>query len=257
MLKVTVFWVSFVCSAVAIAADIPAVNYLVYGTAGEPLQVVQGDGEVGGFITDVVTEVFAGSGVAVVPVIKPITRQKPNMINGKAKRWIAYALGSWRQEGVWGDATFAGVDLIPYSLSLGYKKRAPEPEVMNLTESLLAGGVVWIRGFKYPGTEAFSQRYHFNFDRAKNHTAMLNMVAAGHTRFFMEHEPRMRYIMAKQGMKADDFSFYSLKSEVPPTSITLLMSNDLGAETIALVNRRLAEMQGSGRIAELTEAYGL
>ena len=256
MLKMMLLFVSLTFSVSAISSDAPFVNYLVYGTAGEPLQIMKGAGEVGGFITDVVNEVFAGSGVAVVPVIKPITRQKPDMMNGKAKRWIAYALNSWRQQPVWQNATFAKIDLIPYSLSLGYKKKN-QPEITQLSEDLIAGGVVWIRGFRYPGTEAFSERYHFDFDRAKNHIAMLKMVDAGYATFFMEHAPRMRYIMQKQGMKVDDFEFYSLQTEVPPTSITLLMSNDLGAETIALVNRRLAEMQASGRIAELTEAYGL
>lgn len=233
------------------------VNYLVYGTAGEPLQIVTDEGDVSGFITDVVNEIFTGSSYSVVPDVKPITRQKPAMINGIATRWIAYALNSWKKEGVWENATFADVDLIPYTLSLGYKKDAGIAEINELSTELTQGGVVWIRGFKYPGTAEFSQRYGFEFERAKNHAAMLNMVNAGYTQFFMEHAPRMRYIMKKQQMNVDDFLFYSLEAEVPPTAITLLMSNDLGSETIAMVNRRLKEMFASGKIAELTRAYGL
>jgi hypothetical protein len=233
------------------------VNYLVYGTAGEPLQMVNAKGDVSGFITDVVNEIFSDSDIVVIPIIKPITRQKPEMINGEATRWIAYALNSWKKEGVWANTTFAEIDLIPYTLSLGYKKVEGLVEISQLSRNLTQGGIVWIRGFKYPGTMAFSERYGFEFDRAKNHTAMLKMVDAGYVQFFMEHAPRMRYIMKKENIDEKDFLFYSLQDEVPPTAITLLMSNDLGIDTIAMVNRRLKEMFAAGRIAELTRVYGL
>jgi hypothetical protein len=257
MILISPILVKNALAATTSSDETPFVNYLVYGTAGEPLQMVDANGDVSGFITEVVNEIFSDSGIAVIPIIKPITRQKPEMINGEATRWIAYALNSWKKEGVWANATFSDIDLIPYTLSLGYKKVEGLEEISQLSKSLTQGGVVWIRGFKYPGTKAFSERYGFEFDRAKNHAAMLKMVDAGYVKFFMEHAPRMRYIMKKENINEEEFLFYSLQDEVPPTAITLLMSNDLGIDTIAMVNRRLKAMFAAGRIAELTRAYGL
>lgn len=236
-----------------------SIDYLVYGTSAEPLQIIRPNGTIDGFITNVVSEVFAGTHISVTPVVKPIGRHKGAMINGKAKRWIAYALNSWRKETVWANATFADVELLPYSLSLGFKASGewpPQIPAVNVNR-LSEQGVVWIRGFKYPGTAEFSSAYGFEFDRAKNHVAMLNMVEAGRVRYFMEHAPRMKYVMRKQGVDAANYDFFSLAAYVPPTSLTLLMSNDLGAEVIALVNRRLKEMADSGRLAALARSYDL
>jgi hypothetical protein len=242
------------------SADCPqSIDYLVYGTSAEPLQIVEPSGHISGFISDVINEVFVGSDIAIVPVVKPIVRHKGVMINGKAKRWIAYALNSWRKEGVWSNATFADVEILPYSLSLGFKGWGDSPASVPAVDvnKLAELGVVWIHGFKYPGTAEFSEAYGFEYDRAKNHAAMLNMVEAGHIRYFMEHAPRMKYVMKKQGIDAANYDFFSLATYVAPTSLTLLMSNDVGAEVIALVNRRLKEMTESGRLAALAQSYDL
>jgi polar amino acid transport system substrate-binding protein len=246
-------------SAVKGADCTQSIDYLVYGTSAEPLQIVEPSGHVSGFISDVINEIFAGSDISIIPVVKPIARHKGAMINGKAKRWIAYALNSWRQENVWSNATFADIEMLPYSLSLGFKDLGDWPPPMPAVDvnKLAELGVVWIRGFKYPGTAGFSDAYGFEFDRAKNHAAMLKMVEAGHVRYFMEHAPRMRYVMKKQGVDVAEYDFFSIAAYVPPTSLTLLMSNDLGEEVIALVNRRLKEMASSGRLAVLARSYKL
>jgi len=234
----------------------PPIHYLVYGRAGEPLQIIDSDGFLTGFITDVVNEVFEQSDITIIPIIKPIIRIKREMIQGHAKRWIAYALRSWESEGVWSNvsfARFASVDLLPYHLSLGYKKSSGDIDLQQLSQQ----GVVWIQGYRYPGTQALSDRYQFEFQRAKSHAAMLKMVEAGRVGFFMEHAPRMRHIMNKLEVDKNSYEFYSLAQEVPSTSITLLMSNDLGPEVIAFVNRRLTEMSRSGRIQELSHRYAL
>lgn len=231
----------------------PPIHYLVYGSAAEPLQIIESNGVLRGFITDVVNEVFEPSNIAIKPVMKPIKRIKREMIQGQAKRWIAYALRSWKSEGVWDGASFATVDLLPYHLSLGYKKTSSNIELQHLSQQ----GVVWIQGFRYPGTKAFSDRYQFEFQRAKDHTAMLKMVEAGRVHYFMEHKPRMLHVMDKLGVDKSSYGFYSLHTQVPPTHITLLMSNDLGPEVIAFVNRRLTEMSLSGRIQELSHRYKL
>ncbi|MGH1373966.1 MAG: hypothetical protein ACRBBW_18140 [Cellvibrionaceae bacterium] len=229
------------------------IHYLVYGTAAEPFQITSADGLSSGFITDIVDEVFEQSDIALTPVMKPIKRIKREMIQGEAKRWIAYALRSWKSEGVWGDTTFASVDLLQYHLSLGYKKVSGEVELPRLKDS----GVVWIQGFRYPGANEFSDRYGFQFQRVKNHLAMLKMVEAGRTQFFMEHAPRMRHVMKQLDIDSDRYGFYSLEDQIPPTQITLLMSNDLGDEVIDFVNRRLLAMKESGRILELARRYKL
>ena len=113
-----------------------SINYLIYGTSAEPLQIVEQEGRYSGFITDVVNEVFADSGVTVNPLLKPIGRHKVAMINGQAERWIAYALNSWRKETVWQDATFADVELLSYTLSLGYKDLAGEESPSNVEYGL-------------------------------------------------------------------------------------------------------------------------
>jgi len=229
------------------------IHYLVYGSAAEPLQIIASDGVIGGFITDVVEEVFSSTDISVLPVSKPIKRIKREMVHGQAKRWIAYALRSWESEGVWGNTTFADTDLLQYHLSLGYKRK---PSALDLTQ-LSSDGVVWIRGFRYPGTQQFSERYGFDFLRAIDHVAMLKMVEAGRAQYFMEYAPRMRHVMHKLGVEPSGYQFYSLASEVPPTSITLLMSNDLGVDVINFVNRRLAVMAKAGRIQELVRSYDL
>ncbi len=243
-----------------IAADCnTSIDYLIYGTSGVPLQIVHPNGDVSGFITDVVNEVFTGSDISLTASVKPIARHKGAMINGSGKRWIAYALNSWRKETVWENATFAEVELLPYVLSLGYKDLGEWPPPIPAVDvnELAEKGVVWIRGFKYPGTTEFSEAYGFEFDRAKNHEEMLHMVEADRARYFMEHAPRMKYVMKQQGIDVGDYDFFSLASYVSPTSLTLLMSNDLGPEVIALVNRRLQEMADSGRFAVLAQPYGL
>ncbi|MBA35533.1 MAG: hypothetical protein CMI14_08885 [Oleispira sp.] len=227
------------------------IHYLVYGA--EPLQIIASDGAVSGFITDVVDDVFSSTDISVLPVSKPIKRIKREMMHGQAKRWIAYALRSWESEGVWGNTTFADTDLLQYHLSLGYKRKPTELDLTQLSRE----GVVWIRGFRYPGTSQFSQRYDFDFLRAIDHVAMLKMVEAGRAEYFMEYAPRMRHVMDKLGVEPSAYQFYSLASEVPPTSITLLMSNDLGVDVINFVNRRLAVMAKAGRIQELVGYYGL
>ncbi len=229
------------------------INYLVYGNAAEPFQIMTSDGLLGGFITDVVNEVFEQSDIELLPITKPIKRIKREMIQGEAKRWIAYALRSWKSEGVWGDTTFASVDLLQYHLSLGYKKTPENIELNRLGQS----GVVWIQGFRYPGADEFAERYGFHFQRVKNHLAMLKMVEAGRTQFFMEHAPRMRHVMKQLDIDSNHYDFYSLEEEIPPTSITLLMSNDLGEEVIAFVNRRLLAMTRAGRVQELAQRYKL
>lgn len=240
------------------------INYLIYGTSAEPLQIVESDAEdgtktqVSGFITDVVNEVFASSGISILPSVKPIARHKVAMIDGRAKRWIAYALNSWRKESVWSDATFTDVELLPYTLSLVFKHVNTLSGNMQVdVDKLSEQGVVWIRGFKYPGTLEFSEAYGFEFYRAKNHVAMLSMVEAGHVQYLMEHAPRIKYVMKKQGVNEEDYDFFSLASYVPPTSLTLLMSNDLGPDVIAFVNRRLKEMAESDRLNVLARSYGL
>ncbi len=232
---------------------VPPINYLVYGSAAEPLQIIANDGAIGGFITDVVEEMFVSTDISVLPVSKPIKRIKREMVHGQAKRWIAYALRSWKSEGVWGNTTFADTDLLQYHLSLGYKRTSSPLDLSQLSTD----GVVWIRGFRYPGTGEFSQRYDFSFLRAIDHVAMLKMVEAGRAQYFMEYAPRMRHVMHKLGVETSRYQFYSLANEVPPTSITLLMSNDLGVDVINFVNRRLAVMAKTGRIQELVSLYGL
>lgn len=234
-------------------SQVAPVHYLVYGSAAEPFQITKAEGSLSGFITDIVNEVFEQSDISINPIMKPIKRIKREMIHGEAKRWVTYALRSWKFEGVWDAATFASVDLLQYHLSLGYKKD-DKPVVL---QRLFKDRVVWIQGFRYPGANEFSQRYGFQFQRVKNHAAMLKMVEAGRTKFFMEYAPRMHHVMTQLALDSDRYDYYSLESEIPPTSITLLMSNDLGEEVIAFVNHRLLAMKASGRIHQLALHYNL
>lgn len=229
------------------------INYLVYGSAGEPLQILNRPAVGAGLVTDVVKAIFQDSNYHITTTIKPIKRIKREMEHDQVSHWIAYALRSWRDEGVWGNTTFASVDLIDYGLSIGYKVN----DAGFALEQLRGRHVVWIQGYKYPGALEFSERYGFGFLRAKNQISALKMVEAGRAPYLMENEARLRYFMATLGVPQHDYKFVSLDHEIAPTQITLLMSNDLGAQTHQFVNARLRELQAGGGLELLRQKYGL
>lgn len=230
------------------------IQYLVYGSAGEPLQILGNNPFGQGLVSDVVQEVFRPSTYEVTTVVKPLKRIKREMQYGQAKRWITYALRSWKKEGVWENATFADVDLVPYALSLVYydKNHHTPFHLKDLNQR----NVVWLQGFKYPGALLFREKHNFSYLRASNHLSAIKMIEADRAPYFMENEARIRFAMMRLGISADDYSFVPLNTEIEPTGITLLMSNDLSEKTRAFVNRRLQELQQSGWLAERARHYG-
>ncbi|WP_439134954.1 hypothetical protein [Pseudomaricurvus sp.] len=230
------------------------IHYLLYGEAGEPLQI-EGDDKIGqGLVTDVIREVFRSSGYQVETVVKPLKRIKREMQYGQAKRWIAYGLRSWKAQGEWENATFAEVDIVPYSLSLVFPK-THHPKSFHFSQ-LSGQQVVWLQGFKYPGAVAFSDKYDFTYLRAASHESAIKMLEAGRAPFFMESAERIRFAMEKLNISLDDYRFVELKQQLAETHITLMMSNDLGDSIHQFVNHRLRELQDSGWLEERARFYG-
>ncbi|MYM61868.1 amino acid ABC transporter substrate-binding protein [Pseudomaricurvus sp. HS19] len=232
------------------------ITYLVYGAAAEPYQILNPAGlnyPSSGFISDLVRAVFSDSEYRIREEVKPIRRAKRDMLNGNATRWVAYALRSWEEEGVWGDATFAEVDLLDYRLSLMARAstEAPTPERMR------ANGVVWIQGYRYPGTDDFAGRNGLQFLRATDHRSAVRMVIGGRASYFMEESSRIAYALANLGEDQASYRFYPLDNEVAPTRITLLMSNDLGPGVQDFINQRLRQLQRDGSLQQLAAKYQL
>ncbi|NHO65579.1 hypothetical protein G8770_08510 [Aestuariicella hydrocarbonica] len=230
------------------------IHYLVYGSAGEPLQILNQSGIGEGLVTDVVHEIFRNAPYELTTIIRPLKRIKREMQYGEVKRWIAYALRSWEQEGVWDHATFAEVDLIHYPLSLVYADDRGEQE-LDL-HSLNGQEVIWLRGFKYPGALNFQDQFGLTYLRTSDHVSAVKMLKAGRAVYFMENAARIRFAMQRLGVAAEQYRFFPLKQVVPPTQITLLMSNDLSEKTRAFVNDRLAQLQHSGWLSERAKHYG-
>ncbi len=233
-----------------------AITYLVYGAAAEPYQILNPQGlnhPSSGFISDLVRAVFKESPYQIREEVKPIRRAKRDMLNGNTRRWVAYALRSWEEEGVWGEATFADVDLLDYRLSLMARANteAPTPERMR------EHGVVWIQGYRYPGTDAFAERNGLQFLRATDHRSAVRMVIGGRASYFMEESSRIAYALANLGEDMAAFRFYPLDNEVAPTRITLLMSNDLGPGVQDFINLRLRQLRRDGSLQQLAAKYQL
>lgn len=254
------WFISVLCANAAFASDMTAdgnpedIHYLVYGSAGEPLQILNDESAGEGLVTDVIHEIFSSSSYQIHTVVKPLRRIKREMQYGQAKRWIAYALRSWEQEGIWENATFAGVDLIPYRLSLASHKMS-KSEGFNLRR-LSGQQVVWLQGFKYPGALRFRDKYGFTYLRATSHQSAIKMLEAGRAPYFMESAARIRFAMQQLGISEEEYRFFPLDHEIPPTTITLLMSNDLGERVHEFVNHRLKELQASGWLEKRAVHYG-
>ncbi|MBU3069884.1 hypothetical protein KOI40_08625 [Aestuariicella sp. G3-2] len=252
--------ISIFFASASVASDMTAdgnpkdIHYLVYGSAGEPLQILNDEAAGEGLVTDVIHEIFRSSSYQLHTVIKPLRRIKREMQYGQAKRWIAYALRSWGQEGIWENATFADIDLIPYRLSLAYPEKS-KFGTFNLRR-LSGRQVVWLQGFKYPGALRFRDKYGFTFLRATSHQSAIKMLEADRAPYFMESAARIRFAMQQLGIEKEKYRFFPLDHEIPPTTITLLMSNDLGEHVHEFVNHRLKELQASGWLKKRAEKYG-
>ena len=239
-----------------LAGNDNTITYLVYGAAAEPYQILNPAGQnhpSTGFISDVVRAVFADTPYRLREEVKPIRRAKRDMLNGLTTHWIAYALRSWAAEGVWGNATFADVDLLDYQLSLMARDGTPVPSPQRMR----AQGVVWIQGYSYPGTDEFASRHGLQFLRATDHRSAVRMVMGGRAGYFMEESSRIVYALTNLGEDLAAYRFYPLNDEVPPTKITLLMSNDLGPGVQGFINRRLRQLQQDGTLQQLAGRYQL
>ncbi len=247
------FLTVILCLIASLACANTTIHYLVNGKASEPYQI-PGKGLGQGIVTDIVREIFHGSSYNLQAVVQPPKRMRSDLISGRFTNWIGYGSSSWTVAEIQKKAIFSRTPLFPYYYSLVSVKSKQLPQVTNLSK-LYGHSLITIFGYSYPKLDDYKQEFGFSSMPAKSHKNAIKMLLNGRGDYYMAHKPRAAWAIKQLGLDKGLFSFHNIPDYGVDSTIRLIMDARMDPSTIEFIEQRLQDLNSSGKLTEIVEAY--
>lgn len=228
------------------------INYLVVEEKVRPFQIVHEGRSAGGIVSDIVEEVFRGSGITVNPVVFPVNRLRLSVRDGSVRHWIAYDSPVWNSFGARGEMVEQPLFMTRHVLlTCNSGIRSPVTAIEELSGYSLAT----LSHMDYLEVDRAAEQGLIRLVPVDRFQAGLTQVSLGRVDGFIEMVSRLRYHLRqfdgdKRCMREVDIS-----AIIPEYPVHLSMDEQLPGEIKELVQRRLREMVDSGLLEKILRRY--
>ncbi len=229
-------------------------DYLVYSNHNAPYQFSDVENGHKGIVCHIVDRIAARSGSVVHPHMEPIKRLKRSIELNKYRHWITYGVRSWQTLPAWRDHHFSRIDIFQFNPVL--IQLADADVVINTLADIGSKKVLIIRGLDYGATYDFMVSRGATIESVDTQKKALNMLRQGRADVFLEDKHRVDYALATTVLRPDFFRMAPVTgASLEALSVALVMSKDMPAENVAVMNQVLQEMSESGELEALVNRY--
>lgn len=227
------------------------INYYVIGQQAQPFQIEENGANHSGIVTDIVEEIFTGSGYELVYHTFPFNRMISQLEAGGEKNWVTYGSPNWG--GVQADnLSTEPIYMVEHVLVTGANG---EFEYTGI-DSLKGKGVILLHGFDYPELEPYIASGDIEEIRVKDYQAAFRVASrmAGEAAF-VEMASRINYNLDKLGLDKSKFEILSFSNVIAEYPIHLALQPDMPPEIQDYINDRLADIKTNGKLSQIVEQY--
>lgn len=234
------------------SAGLAAVNYLVIEEKVRPFQIVHEGRSEGGIISDIVEEIFRGTGITVNPVVFPVNRLRLSVRDGTITNWIAHDSPVWNSYGARGEMVEQPLFMTRHVL-LTCSSRIQSP--VTAIEELSGYSLAVLSHMDYLEVDRAAEEGLIRLVPVDRFQAGLTQVSMGRVDGFIEMVSKIRYHLRqfdgdKRCMREVDIS-----AIIPDYPVHLSVDKRLPGEIKALVQRRLKEIADSGQLETILRRY--
>lgn len=226
-------------------ANDTVVNYYISDKSSVPLQLID-NGKQAGIVTDVINQLNV-DGTDIQQTVLPFKRMIMNMASDD-NIWISYGSAAWPG---------------PQSTSLSQTPIISVQHVLLMTpsthyqtiEDLFGKTIVIIRGFDYPGLDAYFRNGIIKSHEVKTHKQAIESVLRGRADAFPEMKFRLNYHLNKHKIATKDYKLKLISNVIPDYDINLCFSKNFPTRIRNKIEQRLYEMKYQGELEKIITNY--
>ncbi|WP_375176503.1 substrate-binding periplasmic protein [Marinobacter mobilis] len=236
----------------ALAAQELQVNYLVVDSKVGPFQIIQDDRSSGGIISDIVDEIFRGTGYTVEHLVRPVNRLTRDVADQTYPNWVAFDAPVWHSFGDEGE--YASVPLFE-TRHVMLTCRTDIPNPVDSVRDLESLSIATLRGFKYLQLDEAAANDIIRPVPVDNFNAGLTLVSLGRVDGFVEMQSRLRFHLGGFAGDTRCMREVDVSAVIPNYSLYLAMDRRMPEPVKQLINDRLRAMRSSGDIDRIWRIY--
>lgn len=234
------------------AAQELQVNYLVVDSKVGPFQIIQDSRSSGGIISDIVDEIFQGTGYTVEHLVRPVNRLTRDVSEQAYSNWVAFDAPVWRSFGDAGEYT--AVPLFE-TRHVMLTCRTDIPNPVRSIRDLEQLSIATLRGFKYLQLDEAAASGLIHPVPVDNFNAGLTLVSLGRVDGFVEMQSRLRFHMGGFAGDTRCMREVDVSSVIPNYSLYLAMDRRMPEPLKQLINDRLSALRSSGDLDRIWRTY--
>ena len=232
-----------------------SVTYFVTEHQAEPLQIIDDTGQHLGIISDIVTSVLKGSTASAIPKAYPFKRMLHMMEKEKDGHWLSYGSPAWFNTS---SVEVQNNRLSIHSLFDVSHLLLTETKAQfhfSRIEDLFGHTVITLKGFTYPGLDAYLASGQIAKIEVGSHKNALMALKARRGLAFVTMKNRALYTLKMSGKESHKYQFADFSSVIHSYPIHLAYSNGLPDDLNEMIESRILELKESGEIDAIIERY--
>lgn len=235
----------------AVMAEDKVINYVVIQNQSQPFQIEKAGKNHTGIVTELINEMFEGSGYEVKVHTFPFNRMKSMLTSGKLRNWITYGSPGW------GGPQAANLSSSPiYHVEHKLLTTKDFEKEVNKVDDLFGKTAILLHGFDYPGLEPYLEADSVKEIRVKDYAAAFKVLdrldeKAG----FVEMSLRINYNLKKQGRDPQNYKLKDFSSVISDYDIFLAYAPDIDPNIQAFANQQLSRKISSGKLEKIVNKY--
>lgn len=238
-----------ICDEVESALE---VNYLVVDAKVGPFQITENGDSLGGIISDIVDEVFKGTGYRVRHLVLPVNRLTKAVADQAYPNWVAFDAPVWRSFGEAGEYTDRPLFETRHVM-LTCREDIPSP--VRAVSDLEGLSIATLRGFKYLQLDQAIEEGAIEAVPVDNFRAGLTLVSLGRVDGFIEMQSRLRFHISGFAGDTRCMREVDVSAIIPNYPVYLAMDRRMSADLKQLINQRLGALDRSGDLNRIWRTY--
>lgn len=233
----------------SIANDV--VNYYVIAGQAQPFQIEEQGKNHTGIVSDIIAEIFTGSGYQLNYHTYPFNRMISTLESGGEQNWITYGSPNW------GRVQSEHLSDLPiYNVKHALVTSTKAPFHYNDFGSIKGKGLVLLLGFDYAELTPHIEQGDVSEIRVKDYEAAFSIIERlPSDTAFVEMESRVKYHLNRLGLTEQNFRVEAFSDVIAEYPIHLAFSGEMKPEIRLFINQRLAEMKANGSLEEIINRY--
>ncbi|MGS0680096.1 substrate-binding periplasmic protein [Shewanella sp. 125m-7] len=231
-------------------------TYLVIANQAAPFQInTSTHKSQSGIISDVITLLAAKKPLSISTQVMPFKRYVHEIKQRTYPNWISYGSPLWRAKGKhWSQNKRLSAQPL-FKVNHQLVQRSDDLRSYSKIEDLFGKTIILLRGFDYPGLDAYIENSQINKIDFKSHQSALHALMSRRGDVFIEMESRISYAIKQHNIEKDDYLFTDISAITPSLYIHLSYGDAVSSELIDWIDDQIIIMKATGQLEKIIRRY--